>query len=86
MSFVRFVIFNLLLTFRGPILFLSGLLSLMFLVFFLAQIYVPALHHAPIAAKAMSLTFGIGLILVKWFYDELIFYFAPEGREITLPL
>lgn len=83
---IRIFTFHLLLTVRRPILFFSKLLSLMFLVFFLALIYEPAFHSAPMAAKVMSFTFGIGLILIRWFYDELIFYFAPEGREVTLPL
>lgn len=84
MPLIKTIIFHLLLAIRGIILTISKLFAFIFLLCFILMIIVNDLQAAPIIAKIMALKFGIFFTLLNWFYDNLIFYFAPEDMELTL--
>ena len=85
MFIMKKIIFHLLLTIRKPILVLSKILALLFLVGGgLLCIIVNGTHMIPWTPKIMILFFGIFFTLINWFYDDLIFYFTPDDMEVTL--
>lgn len=84
MSFVKRIIFHLLLALRGIILAASKLLAFVFITCFILTLVVSDFHSTPMPAKIMSIVFGIFFILINWFYDYVIFYFQPENIEIEL--
>ena len=86
MDFIKRIVFHFLLAIRGIVRITSKLLAFMFIFGFIGLITVSELQSAPLAAKIMSLIFGIFFTLVNWLYDDLLFYFKPEKFNITLVL
>lgn len=84
MTFIKIIIFRLLLALRGAALSISKLLGLLCITCFIIMISVSELQAMPLAGKIMALGFGIFFTLINWLYDYLIFYFEPENIEVTL--
>jgi hypothetical protein len=84
MGFFKTILFHLLLSFRGPILYLSKVLALVFLAVLGMMILLPELQQTPLAAKMMMATFGILFTSTFWFYDYLILFFKPKMLDIML--
>jgi len=82
MGIIKTLLFHLLLTFRRPILFLSGALALVFLTSFALITHIPELPQTPMPAKAMMVMLGILFTTVYWFYGYLIFYLKPKFLDI----
>lgn len=83
MTFIRRIIFQILLSIRGIVLGISKWLALICLIYFVALLFIE-LPKPFIILKIMVLTFGILFTLINWFYDDLIFYFKPEDMDIAL--
>ncbi|OGT38473.1 MAG: hypothetical protein A3F11_05045 [Gammaproteobacteria bacterium RIFCSPHIGHO2_12_FULL_37_14] len=84
MTFIKTLIYHLLLSVRGIILITSKLLSLGFIVIGIVMFYLGDFQDAPLAAKILVIFFGIIFTLINWFYDYFIFYFAPKNLVTTL--
>ena len=84
MTFVKIIIFRLLLALRGIILSISKILALLFITGFILMISISELQAAPLVGKVMALGLGIIFTLINWLYDYLVFYFEPENIEVTL--
>jgi hypothetical protein len=80
----KIVIFHLLLTLRGVVLLLSKILALLFLASGILLCIITEAQAIPWLLKIIILSLGILFTLINWFYDDLIFYFQPENREIQL--
>ncbi len=85
MNLIKTLIFHLLLTFRGLILGISKLFSLLFLMSFCLIMFITEFRSVtPLAGKIMVLTVGIFSTLINWFYDYLVLYFSPDNIEVRL--
>ncbi len=82
-SIAKIIIFHLLLTLRKPILFLSKFIALFFL-FFAFVFFIEKFHEVRLIEKIIIFFSGIVFTVINWFYDDLIFYFQPEDKEIIL--
>jgi len=83
-KYFKILIFHLLLTFRRTILFLSKIFALLFCfgssLFFIFK----DMQVVQLVGKLFIITFAIIFTLIYWFYDELIFYFQPEDKNVIL--
>lgn len=85
MRILKTLIFHLLLTLRGFVLTTSKLLALLFVIGVLLVFFHSDFRRiTPVAGKIMILTLSIFFTFINWFYDDLIFYFQPENKDITL--
>ena len=84
MHIIKIFAFHLLMTFRGLVLFVSKLFSILFIATFCALIFLQEFNSVSITPKIMTLGLGIIFTLVYWFYDYLIFYLKPQMLEIML--
>lgn len=84
MKFIKIIIFRLLLAARGIILIASGILALAFFLGSLGIIFMDEFKNIPVAGKIIAVILVVFFTLINWFYDYLVFYFAPDNTEITL--
>lgn len=84
MTFIKILIYHLLLSLRGIILATSKLFSLACIVTGIGMFYLGHFQDAPLAAKILVVFFGIIFTLINWLYDCVIFYFSPKNVITTL--
>ncbi|OGT63383.1 MAG: hypothetical protein A3E85_02415 [Gammaproteobacteria bacterium RIFCSPHIGHO2_12_FULL_45_12] len=84
MSIIRLLLFHILISVRGIILGISRLFAFMLLGTWLCTLYIKEISEVPLAVKVIMFAFGIIFTFIYWFYDDLIFYFQPENKDITL--
>jgi hypothetical protein len=84
MGLLKPILFHLLLSFRRPILYLSKVLSLMFIACFGMTALLPELQQIPMLAKTMIATLGILFTAILWFYDYLVLHLKPKMLDVLL--
>jgi len=84
MTFIRRIIFHILLAIRGILLGFSRLLAFGCFFGFFGLMTESKFQSVPLIINIMILIFGIIFTLINWFYDDLIFYFEPKNMKITL--
>lgn len=78
MHLIKIIIFHILLSFRGLILFISRLCAFAFLGALILSTIFNEFSTIPDSVKIMMAVIGITFTSVYWFYDYLIFYFKPK--------
>lgn len=83
MHIIKTLVFHLLMTFRGLVLFTSKILSIIFLTGFCALIFIQEFNAVSLAPKILALVFGILFTMINWFYDYLLIYLKPKILEVA---
>lgn len=84
MTLIKIIIFRLLLTFRGIILSVSGLLAIVFFLGSTGIIFMDEFKNVPVGAKIIAVMLVVFCTLVNWLYDYLVLYFTPDNIDVTL--
>lgn len=85
MRIIKTIIFHLLLSLRQVVLTISRLMALLFFIGVLLVFFVSDFRAVtPVPGKILILTCTVIFTIINWFYDDLIFYFQPDNKNITL--